>query len=476
MTRTFLACAALLVALPVHAQNDGGTINLGVGEQKTLSLQNVARVAIGDPGVADVKQVGGGGELLLTGVGEGRTSLLVWLRNDQRLSYAISVRKQDPREVVSEVRALLGDRDGIRIRIVEGRVFLEGETLTAEDAERVQQVVSLYPQVKSFVRPSANARRLAAESLTRALQKAGLKGAQATVVGSTLFLEGWVESKEDLAKADLVVRASGEKAENLLTIGVKRMVLVEVEFAEVSYGALRNVGVKFPTTFASTGSGITYQVAHAIPGGTTQSIAATLSATTDFSATAVFDDNYVRVLAQPRLLAASGEKAEFLAGGEVPILMVTQNQFNVQFKKFGVLLNITPTADRSGNIGTEIYAEVSDVDRSLSVRANGFDVPGFRTRNVKTSVTVKDGETIILSGLFNNAESKEVSKVPLLGHIPILGELFKSRSFADNKTELAIYVTPRIASPTAERTRRLIDDARRLYRESQGSVSFSIFD
>ncbi|MFL5440957.1 MAG: secretin, partial [Myxococcales bacterium] len=182
------------------------------------------------------------------------------------------------------------------------------------------------------------------------------------------------------------------------------------------------------------------------------------------------------VLAQPRLLAASGEKAEFLAGGEVPILMVTQNQFNVQFKKFGVLLNITPTADRSGNIGTEIYAEVSDVDRSLSVRANGFDVPGFRTRNVKTSVTVKDGETIILSGLFNNAESKEVSKVPLLGHIPILGELFKSRSFADNKTELAIYVTPRIASPTAERTRRLIDDARRLYRESQGSVSFSIFD
>jgi pilus assembly protein CpaC len=476
MTRTFLACAALLVALPVHAQNDGGTLNLGVGEQKTLSLQNVARVAIGDPGVADVKQVGGGGELLLTGVGEGRTSLLVWLRNDQRLSYAISVRKQDPREVVSEVRALLGDRDGIRIRIVEGRVFLEGETLTAEDAERVQQVVSLYPQVKSFVRPSANARRLAAESLTRALQKAGLKGAQATVVGSTLFLEGWVESKEDLAKADLVVRASGEKAENLLTIGVKRMVLVEVEFAEVSYGALRNVGVKFPTTFASTGSGITYQVAHAIPGGTTQSIAATLSATTDFSATAVFDDNYVRVLAQPRLLAASGEKAEFLAGGEVPILMVTQNQFNVQFKKFGVLLNITPTADRSGNIGTEIYAEVSDVDRSLSVRANGFDVPGFRTRNVKTSVTVKDGETIILSGLFNNAESKEVSKVPLLGHIPILGELFKSRSFADNKTELAIYVTPRVASPTAERTRRLIDDARRLYRESQGSVSFSIFD
>ena len=479
MTRTLFLSLALL-ALPALAQNDGDSISLGVGEQRSLPLQNVARVAIGDPGVADVKQVSGG-ELLLTGVAEGHTSLLVWLRNDRKLSYSISVRKQDPRATVSEVRALLGDRDGIRIRVVEGRVYLEGETLTAEDADRVQQVVSLFPQVKSFVRPSANARRMAAEALTRALQKAGLKGAQATVVGSTVFLEGWVESKEDLAKADLVVRATGEKAENLLTVGVKRMVLVEVEFAEVSYGALRNVGIKPPLSFVSgSGTGATYQIVRPLPGDSggqpVHTISGTINASTEFSAGARFDDNYVRVLAQPRLLAASGEKAEFLAGGEVPVLMVTQNQFSVSFKKFGVLLDITPTADRSGNIGTEIFAEVSDVDRSLSVRANGFDVPGFRTRNVKTSVTVKDGETIILSGLFNNAESKEISKIPLLGHIPILGELFKSRNFVENKTELAIYVTPRIVSPGAERTKRLIDDARRLYRDSQGSVSFSLFD
>lgn len=480
MTRTWWIASAALLALPALAQNDGDSISLGVGEQKTLPLQNVARVAIGDPAVADVKQVGGG-ELLITGVAEGHTSLLVWLRNDRKLSYSVSVRKQDPRTTVSEVRALLGDRDGIRIRVVEGRVYLEGETLTAEDADRVQQVVSLFPQVKSFVRPSSNARRMAAEALTRSLQKTGFKGAQATVIGSTLFLEGWVESKEDLAKADLVVRAAGEKAENLLTVGVKRMVLVEVEFAEVSYGALRNVGIKPPLSFVSgSGTGVTYQIVRPLPGDSgsqpVHSISGTINASTDFSASARFDDNYIRVLAQPRLLAASGEKAEFLAGGEVPVLMVTQNQFSVSFKKFGVLLDITPTADRSGNIGTEIFAEVSDIDRSLSVRANGFDVPGFRTRNVKTTVTVKDGETIILSGLFNNAESKEISKIPLLGHIPILGELFKSRNFVENKTELAIYVTPRIASPSTERTKRLIDDARRLYRDSQGSVSFSLFD
>jgi pilus assembly protein CpaC len=119
---------------------------------------------------------------------------------------------------------------------------------------------------------------------------------------------------------------------------------------------------------------------------------------------------------------------------------------------------------------------VSDIDRSVSVRANGFDVPGLRVREVKTSVTVRDGETIVLSGLYNSAEDKEVSKVPLLGHIPVLGELFKSRSFVEHKTELAIYVTPRLISPEGEREKEMIEGARKLYDDAGDSVSFSLFD
>src|SRR5207248_10616341 len=98
-------------------------------------------------------------------------------------------------------------------------------------------------------------------------QRAALRGAPAAVAGSTLCVEGWVESMADLAKADLVVRAAGEKAENLLTVGVKRMALVEVEFAEVSYGALRNVGIKPPLNFVSgSGTGATYQIVRPLPG------------------------------------------------------------------------------------------------------------------------------------------------------------------------------------------------------------------
>ena len=474
--------ALALASAPGLAQPEGGVITLGVGQQRIFQPGAVARVAVGEPEVADVKQVGTGGELLLTGVGEGRTSLLVWRRGGGRLAYTVVVRRQDPKELVSEVRALLGDREGIQVRVVGDRVFLDGETLTTDDYDRVAQILQLYPTVRSFVRPSGNAKRLAAEALNRSLQKNGLRGVSASVVGGTLVLEGWVESKEESRKLDLLTR--GEKPENLVTVGARRMVLVEVDFVEASSGSSKLVGIKPPASLVSTGDGLTASVnivqpLRALDSGQTQksgSVTVNATAASDFSAAARFDHGAVRILSQPRLVCASGEKAEFQAGGEVPVLIATQNQFGVEFKKFGVMLKITPSADRSGNIATEIHAEVSDVDRSVSVRANGFDVPGFRVREVKTNVTVRDGETIILSGLYNSSEEKEVSKIPLLGHIPILGELFKSRSFMEHKTELAIYITPRLIAPATDPARQMLDEARKIHDTAEDSVSFSWFD
>src|SRR6266404_4362553 len=156
------------------------------------------------------------GGVITLGVGEGRTSLLVWRQNDARLSYLVVVRKQDPKEVVSEVRALLGDREGIHVRVVGDRVFVDGETVNADDYDRVQQVLQLYPSVRSFVRPSGNARKLAVDAVNRALQKSGLRGVSASLVGGVLVLEGSVESKEELKKVDLVTRAVGERPENLV--------------------------------------------------------------------------------------------------------------------------------------------------------------------------------------------------------------------------------------------------------------------
>src|SRR4029077_20711444 len=149
-----------------------------------------------------------------------------------RLSYLVVVRKQDPKELVSEVRALVEDREVVHVLRVADRFFVDGEPFNADVSDRVQQVLQLYPSIRSFVRPSGNARKLAVEAVNRALQKSGLRGVSASIVGGGLVLEGSVESKEELKKVDLVSRAIGERPENLVTVGAKRMVLVEVAFVE----------------------------------------------------------------------------------------------------------------------------------------------------------------------------------------------------------------------------------------------------
>ena len=138
---------------------------------------------------------------------------------------------------------------------------------------------------------------------------------------------------------------------------------------------------------------------------------------------------------------------------------------------------IRPTADRNGNIQTEIEAEASEIDTSVAVSFGGSAaVPGFRTRKVKTNVTVRHGETIVLSGVFTHDEQKSVSKLPGFGHIPIIGELFKNRAFDSTKRELVIFVTPRIVNPDSDKIRTIIEDVKGRYKQARGEVTFGIFD
>jgi len=149
----------------------------------------------------------------------------------------------------------------------------------------------------------------------------------------------------------------------------------------------------------------------------------------------------------------------------------------VTYHKYGILLRIRPTADRFGNIQTEIEAEVSELDRSVAVAVgSSVAVPGFRSRSVKTNVTVQDGETIVLSGVFSHDQQKAVSKVPLIGSIPIVGELFKQRSIDESERELVIFVTPRLINPESHRVRQMIDGGQERYREAESAVKIELLD
>ncbi|HEX8705235.1 MAG TPA: pilus assembly protein N-terminal domain-containing protein [Myxococcaceae bacterium] len=467
---------ALLVGSSALAQ-EGSTIALGVGTQKVVTIPGITRIALGDPSIAEVKTIGNN-QVLIIGQNEGKTTLLIWKSSGQRVSYLIAVRRQDPNEIISEIKKLLGEIEGVSVRMVGDRIYLDGQAYTTQDADRIDQVVSLYPNVKSFVKIAPNAKKLVAQNLNAAFQKAGLRNVQANVVGSTIFLEGSVESQQDLQKAELITKAIGEKVENLLVVGIKRMILSEVQFVEIRRNSRDRYGIRYPTDITGSttvSAAISQELFPGTFGAGTSIIG--MQAGSEFSIGFQGNDGYGRLLAQPKLVCASGEKAEFLAGGQVPIPLITNNQFSVEFKPYGVILNLRPTADRNGNIQTEIEAEASEIDTSVAVSFGGSaSVPGFRTRKVKTNVTVRHGETIVLSGVFSHDEQKAVSKLPGLGHIPIVGELFKSRAFDSTKRELVIFVTPRIVNPDSDKIRTIIEDVKSRYKQARSEVNFNIFD
>ncbi|MEE2025765.1 type II and III secretion system protein family protein [Alkalimonas mucilaginosa] len=180
-----------------------------------------------------------------------------------------------------------------------------------------------------------------------------------------------------------------------------------------------------------------------------------------------------RMLAQPNLMTRSGQTASFLAGGEFPISVVSAlGSPVVEFKEYGIRLEIEPVVDSANNITSKIMAEVSSLDPSVSIAG----VPGMLTRRTESVVNVHNGETIVISGLVNSQMSKAVSKFPLLGDIPILGELFKSRDFRDEKTELMIFVTPTIVFPEEASHQRSLERAREMVEQSQDMKLFSILD
>jgi len=150
------------------------------------------------------------------------------------------------------------------------------------------------------------------------------------------------------------------------------------------------------------------------------------------------------MLAEPILSCASGGTASFLAGGEVPYPTTSSNgQTVVQFKEYGIKLNISPRVDTAGNVQTMIDTEISSLDPALSVQG----APGLLTRRTQTEVNVRSGQTIVISGLLSAEQSKDIDRVPGIGRLPIIGELFKSRNTRNAVSELVIFVTPEVNDP-----------------------------
>ncbi len=158
----------------------------------------------------------------------------------------------------------------------------------------------------------------------------------------------------------------------------------------------------------------------------------------------VEDADFAHILAEPKLLARSGEEAQFLSGGEIPIIINENDQTSVEFKEFGTKLEFTPVVEPDGNIRLKLFAEVSEPDFANGVILNNFAVPGFVTRRAETDVRLQDQQSLVIAGLLKEQDTDFESKNPVLGDIPVLGYLFRSKEKTTERLEIVIVVQPKM--------------------------------
>ena len=211
----------------------------------------------------------------------------------------------------------------------------------------------------------------------------------------------------------------------------RRMILFEVSFLEINRDAFREIGIDWSasTTLAAPNS---LQLGKLAP-------AHSLEITIQH----LVSEGKARIISRPRLACRSGQKATFQAGGEIPIPRTDkEGGITVTWKPYGIILQVAPTMDHEDLIHVQILSEVSMVDYANAIEG----IPGILTRRVETSLSLEMGQWIVLSGLVHSDDGEKIRKVPFLGDIPILGELFRSRNFQKRETELAVFLRPQ---PTA---------------------------
>ena len=295
----------------------------------------------------------------------------------------------------------------------------------------------------------------------------------ARISGDSMVLTGLVTDPGAVDKAvQLAKTYAGDKVVNMISVGGSQQVMLEVRFAEVDTNAAKDIGFKMFGANGGNFSAVSGTGASLTPGADGGGVLGQSSIvgsfgifrrtniniaglTVDAVINALENKGFAKTLAQPTLLALSGEKASFLAGGEFPVPVAQSGNSNangsgaitVQFKPFGVSLGFTPTVLSDHTINLKVEPEVSSIDPAASISINGLSIPGLRTRRASTTLELRDGESFAIAGLLSRDFSTTVNQVPLLGSIPIIGALFRSTQFKKGETELLIVVTPRLVAP-----------------------------
>lgn len=400
-------------------------IDVPIGKSTLLKLPEPAiNRSLGNPNVAQAMLVSPD-TLYLLGVSVGTTNMIVQGKSRRCSVIDVSV-TMDATGLANTLRELLPDEKDIRVTAAADSLVLSG---TVSDAVAVQRV---YELALAYVRRPA--------VMSAAAQQEGMAN---TSGGQT----------QTQASASIMLQQ--QRIVNMLTVAAAQQVMLEVKIAEVSKTLIDKLGARLNGSLS--GGMWSYQLLSNFLSGTLGgTVGATRSATTGLTLEAEKRDGLVKVLAEPNVMAISGQEGSFLAGGKILIPVAQASAtgaplITLQEKDFGVGLKFTPTVLSGGRINLQVAPEVSELARD-GVGISGTNsaaqiFPLITTRRAATTVQLADGQSFAIGGLIKNNTTTNIRAFPILGEIPILGALFRSTDFQTDKSELVFVVTPRLVKP-----------------------------
>ncbi len=366
-------------------------VELLAGDLKVFPVEGLKRVAVGDPDVVDVSIISDK-EIMLMAKSEGMTTLVIWDKAGKR-SFGIKVVAEDIGKLVGQIKRLLKANgiEGVTVKVEGQKIFLVGKVVSPQDIVQIKEIIAPFPSavnlVKIKARPPLVQINVQVLEVGRSdLRDLGIKWESESLLTGKMADITWTEPTK--GKGPWLLDMWRSKSEASFTMGFG---------AEEVLARLRFL--------------ITEGRAH--------------------------------TLANPNLVTVSGGEARFVVGGEIPIVTITEEKVDIEWRTYGVVLEIRPTVMEEGEVRSNIRAEVSEIDWDNAVRG----VPAMKTREASTELYLESGETIILAGLIKSEEAKNIQRLPVLSKIPILGQLFKSTKFTKGETELVISITPRIIEP-----------------------------
>lgn len=403
-------------------------VEVSLNESKYMAASGITRLAVGNPAIADV-QLLSSGDFLLVGKKAGTTSLIVWSDGGRRTEYTVYVAGND-RGMASAIQDAIG-YPKVHVQMIEDRVMLRGK------------------------------------------------------------VENQYEHDTALKIAGLYTGGDGSGVIDLLEMEHPSQIRLEAQIIEINSDYTKNLGIQYwsqtpgsnsnsGSSSDNTNSGITVGTAGLFYGGedfsSTRKHGGWLGshvANVNVTLQALINEGKARILSRPSITTMSGKTANILIGGRIPIPVSDGNgNVSIDWHEYGVKLNIEPVVDSEDKITSKVHAEVSTLDYSHGVKIDSFSVPGIATREAESEVNVRSGMTMAIGGLINSEDAKIVSKIPLLGDLPIIGRFFRHTSNTRDKRELIILITPTLVAddtpaPMSQRMKESYEEIERAARNRE---------